>query len=174
MVFQPRAVASKPHGSLDWYARAGRPIRYAGELPGVPRLIIPPGRNKSRLGYEQPFDRQRERANKAIDGASRLLILGYGFAEEHLETHLRPALTGGRPALILTYALSDSIRSLVRSCPAVERIDEGHVRVFRGGAVAEALSGQRGISDRTMLAGRDEPKISSEAAQPISPFQLVA
>ena len=140
LVLAPRAVVSKPHGSLDWYARAGEPVRYSGELPGVPRLIVPPGRNKFRTGYDRPFDRQRERANRAIDEAARLLILGYGFADEHLETHLRPALTGGKPALVLTYAMTDTVRSFILSClavTAIERVDDATIRVFQAGAARE-------------------------------------
>lgn len=140
LVIGQRAVVSKPHGSLDWYERAGSPVRYAGELPGVARLIVPPGRNKFRTGYDQPFDRQRERANRAIDGAARLLILGYGFADEHLETHLRPALLGGKPALVLTWKMTPEVRSLVLGCPAVtaiEHVDDGTIRVFQGGAAEE-------------------------------------
>ncbi|MDN4633894.1 SIR2 family protein [Sphingomonas sp. PsM26] len=140
LVLAHRAVVSKPHGSLDWYARAGEPVRYAGELPGVPRLIVPPGRNKFRTGYDRPFDRQRERANRAIDEAARLLILGYGFADEHLETHLRPALAGGKPALVLTWAMTDAVRGFVLACPAVtaiERVDDATIRVFQAGAARE-------------------------------------
>lgn len=88
--FRHRAIICKPHGSLDWYARNGRPVFYAGELTGVVRLIITPGHNKFRNGYESPFDHHRSRANEAIDRASRFLILGYGFNDDHLETHLSP------------------------------------------------------------------------------------
>lgn len=141
--FRPRAIVSKPHGSLDWYHRRGTPVRYAGELPDVPRLIVPPGRNKYRTGYDQPFDRQRERANHAIDNAARLLVLGYGFADAHLETHLAPALRSGRPALVLTWSLSDNARSIATDCPAVtaiERVDDVTIRVLRGGVARELVA----------------------------------
>lgn len=140
LVLAPRAVVSKPHGSLDWYARAGVPVRYAGDLPDVPRLIVPPGRNKFRTGYDQPFDRQRERANRAIDDAARLLIIGYGFADEHLETHLRAALRGGKPALVLSWKLTAAARELVLGEPAmtaIERVDDDVIRVFRSGSAEE-------------------------------------
>lgn len=143
LVFANRVVVSKPHGSLDWYARTGEPVRYAGELPGVPRLIVPPGRNKFRMGYDQPFDRQRERANRAIDEATRLLILGYGFADEHLETHLRPALRSGKPALVLTWAMTDAVRDFVLACPsvtAIERVDNVTIRVCRAGVAEEIVA----------------------------------
>lgn len=106
--YRARVNVLKPHGSLDWYLRAGKPVSYGGELPGATRLIITPGQNKFRNGYDSPFDVHRERANKAIDQAARFLILGYGFADGHLETHLLPAIRSGRPTLMLTHRLSDT------------------------------------------------------------------
>lgn len=110
--FRHRAIICKPHGSLDWYARNGRPVFYAGELTGMVRLIITPGHNKFRNGYESPFDHHRSRANEAIDRASRFLILGYGFNDDHLETHLSPSIKGGKPTLMLTRSLSAVARQL--------------------------------------------------------------
>jgi SIR2-like domain len=110
--FRQRAIVYKPHGSLDWYARNGRPVFYAGELPDVPRLIITPGHNKFRNGYESPFDMHRSRANEAIDRAGRFLVLGYGFNDDHLETHLSPCIKSGKPTLMLTRSLSTVARQL--------------------------------------------------------------
>lgn len=110
--YRPRALICKPHGSLDWYARAGRPVFYPGDLPGAVRLIITPGHNKFRNGYESPFDHHRSKANDAIDRASRFLVLGYGFNDDHLETHLSPGIKGGKPTLMLTRSLSEVARKL--------------------------------------------------------------
>lgn len=111
--FRERVNVFKPHGSLDWYYREGKPVSYAGELP-LPRLIITPGLNKFRNGYESPFDRHRERANSAIDKASRFLIIGYGFNDDHLETHLTPRIRSGIPTLLLTHSLSENALKLAR------------------------------------------------------------
>lgn len=111
--YQPRAVICKPHGSLDWYIRRDKPVQYSGELPGVLRLIITPGANKFRNGYESPFDLHRARANDAIDRATRFLILGYGFNDDHLETHLSPAIYSGKPTLLLTHSLSSNAFKIV-------------------------------------------------------------
>lgn len=72
--FASKANVFKPHGSLDWYHREGNPVRFAGSLP-LPRLIITPGLNKFRSGYESPFDKHREKANDAIDKAHYFLII---------------------------------------------------------------------------------------------------
>jgi len=127
--YRERANVFKPHGSLDWYHRDGKPVRYSGEID-LPRLIITPGLNKFRNGYESPFDRHRERANSAIDRASRFLVIGYGFNDDHLETHLTPRIRNGVPALLLTYALSDNARKLLAGCSnviAIQRAEKGGV-----------------------------------------------
>lgn len=107
----PKANVFKPHGSLDWYHRDGNPVRYAGVLQ-LPRLIITPGLNKFRNGYESPFDKHREKANDAIDQAQRLLIIGYGFNDDHLETHLTPRIKSGVKTVILTYGLSSKAKKI--------------------------------------------------------------
>lgn len=109
--FTPKANVFKPHGSLDWYHREGNPVRYAGLLP-LTRLIITPGLNKFRSGYESPFDKHREKANDAIDKARRFLIIGYGFNDDHLETHLTPRIKSGVKTIILTFNLSLKAREI--------------------------------------------------------------
>jgi hypothetical protein len=85
-----RITLCKVHGSFDWYLRAtdNTPIRHMGDLD-LSRLIITPGLNKYRNGYNSPFDTHRERANHAISKATKILIIGYGFNDDHLETHLK-------------------------------------------------------------------------------------
>lgn len=124
--YQPRALVCKPHGSLDWYLRAGKPVSYAGDLPGAVRLIITPGNNKFRNGYESPFDHHLGRANEAIDRASRFLILGYGFNDDHLETHLSPAIRDGKPTLMVTQSLSPAAETLAYAHHNVLALDQSH------------------------------------------------
>lgn len=132
--YQDRATVLKPHGSLDWYQRNGKPVRFAGELDH-PRLIITPGLNKFRNGYESPFDRHRERANQAIDKAARFLVIGYGFNDDHLETHLKPKITSGTPALLLTFELSPNAIALARAHDNVIAIDRAVIGGKEGSRV---------------------------------------
>jgi len=140
--YQPRALVCKPHGSLDWYLRNGKPVHYAGDLPGALRLVITPGQNKFRNGYESPFDHHRNRANDTIDRASRLLILGYGFNDDHLETHLSPAIRGGKPTLLMTHTLSAAAEALAINNANVIALD----RVKK-----DDTDGTRVIIDKTHL-----------------------
>jgi hypothetical protein len=111
--YADRVVLSKPHGSLDWYDQSGNPVRNCSDLISASRLIIPPGQNKYRNGYNSPFDAHRERANRAIDRASRFLIIGYGFNDIHLETHLKERIKSGVPIIVLAYALTPNARAIL-------------------------------------------------------------
>lgn len=132
--FQERAIVLKPHGSLDWYHRDGKPVRYAGDID-LPRLIITPGLNKFRNGYESPFDRHRERANQAIDKANRFLVIGYGFNDDHLETHLKPKIMAGTPTLLLTFEQSANAIALAQAHNNVIAIDRATVGGKEGSRV---------------------------------------
>lgn len=114
--YRLRANVYKPHGSLDWYLRQGKPVQFSIELDDAPRLVITPGNNKFRNGYESPFDLHLGRANAAIDRATRFLILGYGFNDDHLETHLSPAIRAGKPTLLMTHTLTENARKLALGC----------------------------------------------------------
>jgi len=112
----PRAVVLKPHGSLDWYKNGGSAVRSAMDLD-LERLIITPGLNKYRAGYEVPFDKHRELANNHINQSARLLIVGYGFNDDHLQTHLLPRIRNGTPTVILTRTASDIAKTLASESP---------------------------------------------------------
>lgn len=101
----------KPHGSLDWTIVSGKPIRTAFRVEPENALIITPGQNKYRAGYDAPFDMQRELANKSINQASRFLIIGYGFNDNHLEVHLKNKIMSGTPTLLMTHSLSDNAKT---------------------------------------------------------------
>lgn len=98
----PRAVVLKPHGSFDWYKVNGTARRCCLPLDAE-RLVITPGLNKYQKGYGFPFDKHRELANDHINRAARLLIVGYGFNDDHLQVHLEERIRNGTPTLILTH-----------------------------------------------------------------------
>lgn len=111
--YRNRIRLYKPHGSLDWFQSAHGPVCSALPLPGQ-RLLITPGAGKYRLGYEQPFDNHREGANTAVDRARALLCIGYGFNDDHLQTHITPRLKVGVPAILLTHSMTPAAEEVVR------------------------------------------------------------
>ena len=118
-----RVALAKPHGSLGWYRFNGRSIRASVDLE-FPPLIVSPGASKYRAGYNPPFDQHRQKANDAIDRATRFLILGYGFNDDHLQTHLEPRILDGVPTLLLSKNLSDNARRLIERSPRMTGLCE--------------------------------------------------
>ncbi len=112
----PRAVVLKPHGSFDWYQSGNAPRRCSLDLDAE-RLIITPGLNKYRAGYNAPFDKQRDLANDYIKQASRLLVVGYGFNDDHLQTHLMKRIKDGTPTLVLNRSTSAHVEKLAGGAP---------------------------------------------------------
>lgn len=121
VLFAPKVTVLKPHGCLSWHMIDGEPY----SIPNYPLedcLIITPGINKYKEGYSVPFDTHRTKANSEIDSAQRYIIIGYGFGDDHLETHLVQQLRNGKPALILTYSLSPKAEDLVKTCRHITAI----------------------------------------------------
>ena len=112
----PRAIVLKPHGSFDWYQSGSNARRCSLDLDAE-RLIITPGINKYRAGYNSPFDKHRDLANDYINRASRLLVVGYGFNDDHLQTHLVKRIQDGTPTLILNRSVSAKVRKLAEDSP---------------------------------------------------------
>lgn len=120
---RPHIRLSKPHGSLDWFSHNGECLRSDLALRGT-QQIIAPGWNKYRLGYEVPFDAQRKRANEAIDKAAALLFIGYGFNDEHLQTHVRTRFSE-IPSVVISRNLTDRAREYMSLNPAAVSIEMG-------------------------------------------------
>ncbi len=112
----PRAIVLKPHGSFDWYQSGSDARRCSLDL-NAERLMITPGINKYRAGYNSPFDKQRDLANDYIKQAGRLLVVGYGFNDDHLQTHLVKRIQGGTPTLILNQSASWKVKQLAEESP---------------------------------------------------------
>ena len=79
--------------------------------------MITPGINKYRAGYNSPFDKHRDLANDYIKLAGRLLVVGYGFNDDHLQTHLVRRIQDGTPTLILNRAASSKVEKLAEESP---------------------------------------------------------
>lgn len=114
--YYPRGIVLKPHGSFDWYKFGNSARRCSLDL-NLERLIITPGLNKYRAGYNEPFDKHRELANDHIRRASRLLVVGYGFNDDHLQTHIVKSIQDGTPTLILNRSTNPVVEALAKGSP---------------------------------------------------------
>lgn len=138
--YAKHVLVLKPHGSLDWFMRGTAPVRCSTCLPRP--LIITPGLNKYQNGYNRPFDTHRNRANQEIDRAKGFLVIGYGFNDDHLQTHLVPRIRDGVPTLILTHGLSAKAEEVARSSPSVIALtcsDDAKGTVVTTGGTCEVI-----------------------------------
>ena len=117
----PCLCVYKPHGSLDWFEVGDKVIRSPVDVGRVP-LIITPGTSKYRKSFRLAFDDQRNSGNRAATKATRLMFIGYGFNDDHLEEYLCPGLKLVKPTLILTKELSDNARRVVENSSGIEVI----------------------------------------------------
>ena len=124
------ASVYKPHGSLDWYFVQGEPV-CSTLFSGKEKLIITPGVNKFRGGYERPFDSHRELANKAINSGARFLVIGYGFNDDHLQVHLNKQLENGKNTVVLTHSISQDFREYIK--------DKNNIWVLCGRATGDGF-----------------------------------
>jgi len=122
----------KPHGSITWQSVDGLPIEVLDDQSDAPREIAIPGPTK----YEDTlinrlFDGMRAEMNAAVNRASALLCLGFGFNDAHLDGAIRTRLEAGMPTLILTRDFTPNIEAIIERYPNV-------VGVQRQGSGAEA------------------------------------
>lgn len=134
LLHSPMVTVLKPHGCLSWHLINGIPY----SIPNCSvedSLIITPGLNKYREGYSVPFDAHRAKANEEIDKAQRYIIIGYGFGDDHLETHLMQQLRAGKPTLIFTHSLSVNAEKIVKECSGITafcHVNSNDTRVLNG------------------------------------------
>jgi 23S rRNA U2552 (ribose-2'-O)-methylase RlmE/FtsJ len=108
----PCLCVHKPHGSLDWFDVGGKIVRCPVETGRVP-IIITPGTDKYHKSFQVAFDDQRGAGNRAASNANRLLFIGYGFNDDHLEQYLCPNLKLRKPTVIVTQDLSENALKLI-------------------------------------------------------------
>jgi hypothetical protein len=106
----------KLHGSLGWYECPINGVRRgpfaASPPPSTKRLMIPPQRRKAADTMKQPYAAlwSAFRGSLAQDAIplNRLVCIGYGFADEHVNTVIESALARSDfTAMIFTKHLTD-------------------------------------------------------------------
>jgi len=105
----------KPHGSFSWYQSKTNPdqIIECFKSDGIngdwQRCMIAPGPSKFAEALKDVRREHLHHMDHAFKEAQSLLIIGYGFNDQHLEAHLRRSLEKGTPALCVTYSLSKDV-----------------------------------------------------------------
>ena len=105
----------KLHGSLGWYECPTHGVRRgefgAGPPTGTKRLMVPPQRRKAADTMNPPYSALWSTFRGCLGHnaapINRLVCIGYGFADEHVNTIIEPALARTDfTVLIFTKALS--------------------------------------------------------------------
>lgn len=104
----------KPHGSLDWFEVNGKLVRCPVNIGKAP-IIITPGASKYRESFRWAFDEQRTSGNKAATNATRLMFIGYGFNDDHLEQYVCPGLKLTKPSIILAKELTGNAKKVLEN-----------------------------------------------------------
>jgi hypothetical protein len=115
----PCLCVHKPHGSLDWYEVNGKLVKCPIDIGKVP-VIITPGASKYRESFRWAFDDQRTSGNKAATNATRLMFLGYGFNDDHLEQYLCPGLRLAKPSVIMAKELTANAQKVVENSVGID------------------------------------------------------
>lgn len=121
--YKPHIKIYKPHGSINWKLINGKLNKINNVNCGIP-CIITPGSNKYEKGYEEPFDYHIGKMGQEIDNAKRLIFIGYGFNDNHLETHLNKPENISKPKLIVTRTLYGNAKKIVDNSPNTIAIEE--------------------------------------------------
>lgn len=121
--YKPHIKIYKPHGSINWKLINGELNKINHVNCGIP-CIITPGSNKYEKGYEEPFDYHIGKMGQEIDNAKRLIFIGYGFNDNHLETHLNKPENISKPKLIVTRTLYGNAKKIVDNSPNTIAIEE--------------------------------------------------
>lgn len=121
--YKPHIKIYKPHGSINWKIINGKLNKINHVNCGTP-CIITPGSNKYEKGYEEPFDYHIGKMGQEIDNAKRLIFIGYGFNDNHLETHLNKPENISKPKLIVTRTLYGNAKKIVDNSPNTIAIEE--------------------------------------------------
>jgi hypothetical protein len=115
----------KVHGSLDWFAVNGVPVR--ASLHSIPKdfqpLIITPGVAKYQLALKEPFRSILSGADSSLSNASSFICIGYGFNDEHIQEKLVDrVIRQAKPICILSKSLTPATQKFIKSLNGVEFI----------------------------------------------------
>ena len=136
----------KVHGSLDWFSRHDDVVISFPLTKKIPNchlpLIIPPGKDKYRDTYREPFRSVIAQADAAFTQAGSYLCVGYGFNDEHIQPKLIAEIEKGRPIVVLVKNITDACRNLVLGSNAnryllIETAGDRKTRVYGKGWMEE-------------------------------------
>ncbi len=110
----------KVHGSLDWY------INSMGEVLSLPDsfanstelhpVMVTPGKNKYHDTHKDPFRTLITRVDGVFMKAKSLLIVGFGFNDDHIQAKLMQIMrTTQTPIIIVSKSLTENTIQFIKA-----------------------------------------------------------
>lgn len=135
----------KVHGSLAWF-KVGNSILHSERKINDEVVIIPPGKNKYREVWQEPYRDLVRYSDEAIDNAKCFLVVGFGFNDEHLTPKISNAVANGLPIVIVTKTITDTTRiemARAQNCIFVEELNTDNTKtkfsIIKGNSSKEII-----------------------------------
>lgn len=113
----------KVHGSLNWYNINGE-VRYCNNTTYEP-TIIPPGKNKYKQAYSEPYRSLIQLSDRIIKNSKSILVIGFGFNDEHITPRITEQIKKGVPIIILTKKITDTTKEQLENASCYLTLEEG-------------------------------------------------
>ena len=114
----------KVHGSLNWFAVDGK-IRYFDNSKPCDPQIIPPGNNKYRQAYSEPYRSLIQISDKTIEKSQSFLVVGFGFNDEHLTPKITERIKDNIPIVIITKKITKETQEQLSKASIYLGIEQG-------------------------------------------------
>ncbi len=113
-LFQTKAETAfvnliKVHGSLNWFEIDGQ-TRYFNKNDTFEPQIIPPGKNKYRQAFSDPYRNLIQISDKKINNSKALLVIGFGFNDEHITPRITNQIRNGIPIVVITKEITSTTK----------------------------------------------------------------
>lgn len=110
----------KVHGSLDWYSNAHGEIFVLPddfkEIDELTPVMVTPGKSKYLRTHNDPFRTVISRVDNIFVEASSILIIGFGFNDEHIQPKLMQKMRSSQtPIIIISKTLTDKAQEFIKT-----------------------------------------------------------
>lgn len=113
----------KVHGSLNWFELDGQ-TRYFRKNETYDPQIIPPGKNKYRQAFSDPYRNLIQISDKKINNSKSLLVIGFGFNDEHITPRITNQIRKGIPIVIVSKKITDTTKEELKNALCYLTLEE--------------------------------------------------
>ncbi len=127
-LFQTKAETAfvnliKVHGSLNWFEIDGQ-TRYYNKNDTYEPQIIPPGKNKYRQAFFDPYRNLIQISDKKINNSKTLLVIGFGFNDEHITPKITNKIRNGIPIVVITKEITSTTKEELTKATSYLTLEE--------------------------------------------------